>query len=168
MGVSLVIGPFVVWSVYAPPPLLSPADLPALTGTPVDYDHAIRFLGFSEAAPTIQAGSLYTIRLCWQVLNPTTRDGAFALKVFDSHGYQAGGRTSVHGLGHFNSTQWRTGDIFCDRVEMPVSATVQPGQHYNLLLTIQDVRGSQTEWSATGIDGSPVRYNTLLALTVGS
>ncbi|HVO41872.1 MAG TPA: glycosyltransferase family 39 protein, partial [Aggregatilineales bacterium] len=166
MGVSLVLGPFVVWSLYAPPRLLSSSELPPLQGTPVDYDRAIRFLGFADAVPTIHAGSLYTIRLCWQVLSSTTRDGAFALKLFDSHGYQAGGRTSVPGLGHFNATQWRPGDTFCDRVEMPVDSALSPGKQYNLLLTIQDVQGSQHEWPATAGDGSPLRYNTLLTVTV--
>jgi len=165
MGVSLIIGPFTVWSAFAPPALLTRAELPPTTWTPTDYDGTIRFLGYGDTESTIRAGSLYSIVLCWQVLAPTHRDGAFAIKLFDGAGHQIGGRTSVHGLGHFDSSQWRTGDIFCDRVDVPIDRSVKPGEHYSMLLMIQDVEGSQAEWPMT-VDGVRIPYLTLMTVTV--
>ncbi len=161
---GLVIAPVIVWGSYAPPKLLARDDLPALQGTPVDYDHTIRFLGYVDDAPKIQVGDLHRVTLCWEVLKPATQTAIFSLKIFDETGNEIGGRTSVHGMGHYSSSLWRPGDIFCDRVDVPIEGPLEPGRVYDTMLVLFDTQ-DQYQWQATGPDGAvietPIIYQVI-------
>lgn len=145
---GILLTPLILFATYAPPSLLTRAQLPRLQGTPIDYDHTIRFLGYSQTTPLLTAGGLHTITLCWEVLHPTSREAVVAVKLLDGSQIIAD-RTSIPGLGHFNSSLWHTGDIFCDDTDIPLPATLTPAHVYDVLLVILD-------WQATTLDGTPI------------
>jgi hypothetical protein len=140
LGVTagVVLVPVSLYTAYAPPPLLNPDQLPALSGNPVDFDHTIRFLGYTQDSPVLNA-PMHTIQLCWQVLQPAARPAAFSLK-FVHDGNIVADRTSVQGMGRYDSGQWKIGDIWCDRADVPVNGAVVPGQTYDVLLVMLDAK----------------------------
>ncbi|MEP7289020.1 MAG: glycosyltransferase family 39 protein [Chloroflexota bacterium] len=156
MGAGMLVVPITVWTTFAPPHLITRDQLPTLKGNPVDFDKTIRFLGYSVETPTVRANSLYTVKLCWEVLKPTNRAGAFGIKLFDEVANQVGGRTSVHGMGHFNSILWNAGDIFCDDVDIPLKGPFKPAQVYNVILNVIDIPASSENWQATTPDGQKI------------
>jgi hypothetical protein len=156
---SLIFAPLRLYTAFAPPPLLTPQQLLALEGGPIDFDQTIRFLGYARPDLHVYQGRLHRITLCWQVLKPTTRPAAFALKFFESPTVTVGERTSVHGLGHYPSVLWKTGDIFCDDVDIPISGAIEPGRVYNMILTLMDAQTMAANWPATlPPDNTPVQY----------
>jgi hypothetical protein len=149
-----VLAPVTITSIFAEPTLLRRDQLPLLQGGPIDFDATVRFLGMSALdSPIIHANALHKVTLCWEVLKPTQRSGAFAIKFFGPKSEDAGGRTSIFGLGHFPSTVWQTGDIFCDAVDVPVSATLLRAQQYSVALIVFDKDNISAHWQPVTGDG---------------
>ncbi|WP_119065379.1 glycosyltransferase family 39 protein [Aggregatilinea lenta] len=161
MLAGLLLAPVVVWSSYAPPKMLARDDLPALKGPTVDYNQTIRFLGYVDDDPRIYDNTLHRVTLCWEVLRPTTETAMFSFKIFDDTGAEVGGRTSVHGMGHYSASLWEAGDIFCDPVDVPVEGPLDPAQTYDARLVIFDTQADY-QWQATTPEGDalddPVIY----------
>jgi len=148
MVASLVVTPLFIRDSYGIPHLLTRDSLPALQGAPIDFDHTIRLLGYAQTDFTIRTNALHTVTLCWEVLQPTTKFAAFSLKIFDGADVIAD-RTSVPGMGHFNSVLWKSGDIFCDEVDIQPKVALKTAYTYDVLVTILG-------WQATNTSGAPI------------
>ncbi|MEP7289786.1 MAG: glycosyltransferase family 39 protein [Chloroflexota bacterium] len=146
MTAGLLIAPLAIYATYAPPIILTRQQLPALQGTPIDFDHTVRLLGYTQSNPFIHEDSLHTITLCWEILQPTKRIGAYSVKVLDV-GDVVAIRTSVLGLGHYDLGIWKPGDIFCDAVDIALDKPLAAGQTYDVLVNLID-------WKATTLDGT--------------
>jgi 4-amino-4-deoxy-L-arabinose transferase-like glycosyltransferase len=160
---GLLLTPISIYTAFAPPPMLQRAQLPALSGSPVDFDHTIRFLGYTQGSPLL-TGNLHTIQLCWEVLTPAARPAAFSVK-FVHDGKIIADRTSLHGLGRYDSGQWKAGDIWCDRVDVPITTAPEPGQTYDVLLVLLDAHTQAVDWQATTPDGTPIQYPFIAQVT---
>jgi hypothetical protein len=156
LGAGLIAGPTSLYSAYAPPTLLTHEQLPPLEGQPVDFAQTIRFLGYQQVSANLQ-GDLHTVTLCWEVLQATERPAAFSIKLVQD-GNIVADRTSVFGLGRFDSDHWQPGDIFCDRVAIPLSNTIPAGQTYDMLLVVLNARTQAVDWQATDINGIPIQF----------
>jgi 4-amino-4-deoxy-L-arabinose transferase-like glycosyltransferase len=159
---GLILAPLNFDLTFGLPRLLARADLPPLNGTPVDYDETIRLLGYAQADSVIR-GNEHAVTLCWEVLRTTDKPAAFSLKLVHE-GEILADRTSVHGLGHYNSVSWRAGDIFCDQFDLfiddpdvEVEPPPKPGQVYDMLVILLNADTLETDWEAT-IDGTPVEF----------
>jgi hypothetical protein len=147
---------------YAPPVT---ADLPPLQGPTYTFDETIRLLGYHTPTDTITA-PIHPITLCWEVLQPTDRLAAYAVR-YVQDGVPVAQRTTVHGLGRYNSTLWQPGTRFCDRVDMPMgdarfgASPPQPGIRYDILLVMLDARSGAVNWTASAPDGSAVQFPVL-------
>ncbi len=153
---GVFLAPMSLYTAFAPPTMLTQSQLPALSGTPVDFDHTIRFIGYTQDT-SVLSGDLHTIQLCWQVLQPAARPGAFSVKIVHN-GDIIGDRTSIHGLGRYDSSQWKPGDTWCDSVDVPITKTPQSGITYDVLLVMLDARTQAVDWHATAPDGTPIQY----------
>lgn len=161
--VGLVLNPLTLQLTFGLPQLL-PVDMPLqLQGTPIDFDHTIRFLGYSQASNHISPDK-HDITLCWQVLQSTTKPAVFSLK-FVHEGQILADRTTIPGLGHFNSVSWQTGDRFCDRFDIFIDDPDVPddpppaaGQVYDMLVTVLNAKTLEADWQATTVDGQPIKY----------
>jgi 4-amino-4-deoxy-L-arabinose transferase-like glycosyltransferase len=156
VAAGVLLTPMSIYAAYVPPPLLSPEQLPTLAGNPVDFDRTIRFLGVHQDSIQL-TGNTHTVTLCWEVLKAAERPAAFSIKIVRD-GQIIGDRTSVHGLGRYDSGKWNVGDIFCDTVTIPITGTVERGQTYQLLLVLLDARTQAVDWQATSLDGTPIQY----------
>ena len=160
---SLIISPILIYSALMPPPLLTHDQLPPLQGTPIDFDHTIRLLGYQQPSRVFNE-PIYTIKLCWEVLQPTTRPAAFSLKMIHD-GVIVADRTSIHGMGRYNSSLWTAGAIFCDNVDIRMDdpdLVVEPqpeiAQVYDILLVMLDAKTQRVDWKATTLDGKSIDY----------
>lgn len=161
--IGLVFNPMTLQLTFGLPQFL-PADMTLnLQGTPIDFDHTIRFLGYSQTSNRITPDK-HDITLCWEVLQSTTKPAAFSLK-FIHDGQILADRTSIHGLGHFNSISWQPGDRFCDRFDIfvddpdvPDDPPPVPGQVYDMLVTILNAKTLEADWQATTLDGQAIQY----------
>lgn len=67
-------------------------------------------------------------------------------------------RTSVHGMGRYDSGQWKPGDRWCDTVDVPISTPPEAGMTYDILLVMLDARTGAVDWQATTLDGTAIQY----------
>jgi 4-amino-4-deoxy-L-arabinose transferase-like glycosyltransferase len=156
VAAGLLLAPMSLYTAYAPPAMLTRDQLPALQGSAIDFEHTIRFLGFTQESNVLR-GDSHTIQLCWEVLQATMRPAAFSIKLVHD-GQIIADRTSVHGMGRYISAIWKPGDIFCDTVEIPITTAPQAGQVYDILLVLLDARTQAVDWQATTPDGTPIQY----------
>lgn len=141
------------------------AELPALRGASYTFDDTVRLLGYAHEGDII-APDVDTVTLCWEVLQPTDRLAAYAVR-YVKDGVAVANRTTVHGLGKYNSTLWQPGAVFCDAVDMPVGDALfgavppEPGATYDILVVMLDVRTLDVNWTAHTPDGTPVQFPVL-------
>ena len=166
VGVALVCGlgytGSSLYAAYAPRPV---DNLPPLTGTAFTYDDTVKLLGY-HMDDTVLHGGLHQITLCWEVLQPTDRLAAYSVR-YVKDGIPVAQRTTVHGLGRYNSTLWEPGTRFCDRVDMPVgdarfgAVPLELGTSYQVLVVMLDARSGDVNWTATTDDGTVVPFQVL-------
>ncbi|MBZ0285336.1 MAG: glycosyltransferase family 39 protein [Anaerolineae bacterium] len=156
VAAGVLLTPISIYTAYAPPPMLSHEQVPPLVGKPVNFDQTIRFMGYQQDSPLLE-GSHHKLMICWEVLKAASRSAAFSIKLVHD-GQIIGDRTSVHGLGRYDSGQWKAGDIFCDRVEVPITGAVENDQTYDILLVMLDAQTQAVDWQATALDGTFIQY----------
>ncbi len=158
---GLIYGPLAIYRGFELPIMLSPAQLPPLLGSPIDFDHTIRLLGYRQDS-ILHPNSFHAITLCWQVLRLPTRPGAFSIKIFDASGSTiAGERTSVHGLGRYNTSSWRVGDTFCDPVDVKIGPDLPAAHRYNVVVVMLDAVTQRADWKATTPDNRLINLPVL-------
>lgn len=147
------------------PTLITADALPPLQGNRIIFDDTVRLLGYHTESDTLTT-PIHTLTLCWEVLQPTERHAAYAVR-YVKDGIPTASRTTIFGLGRYNSTLWQTGDIFCDVVDMPVGnegfGAVPPevGQRYDILVVLLDAATQDVNWQATSEDGTPIPFPVL-------
>jgi 4-amino-4-deoxy-L-arabinose transferase-like glycosyltransferase len=155
-ALGLITGPVANYAIYAAPAILAQSQLPKLKGGPIDFDHTMRFLGYSQTSPVIRPGEFHTTTVCWEVLRTPERSGAFTLKFFDGSNRTVGERTSLAGMGRFPSVLWKARDIFCDEVDIAVDRSLPPAQTFDVVVAMLDPLTTQVNWQATNADKIPV------------
>lgn len=155
---GLVIAPMAIHTAYTPPRPLAD-NLPELNATVYDFGESMRLLGWRTDETALTPGELYTVTLCWRVLQPTDRAAAYSFRLVRD-GVPIGERTTVHGLGRYGSRQWTAGYTFCDALDVPIH-TAEPGVTYDMLLVMLDAQTGAVDWQATTPDGVPVQFPVL-------
>lgn len=153
--ITVVLVPLVIARAYAVPDARTSA---ALSPVQVDYADTMRLVAW-HAPDTITSDTLATVTLCWHVLQETERPAAYALKLVRD-GVPVGERTTVHGLGRYDSTAWAAGYQFCDAVDVSVG-TVERGAAYDVLVVMLDAQTGAVDWPATTGDGTPLPFPVL-------
>ncbi|MEO0561870.1 MAG: glycosyltransferase family 39 protein, partial [Chloroflexota bacterium] len=90
-----------LYAAYAP---RTGGDMPTLQGPSYTFDDTVRLLGYHSDGDTFSDG-IHTITLCWEALQPTDREAAYAVR-YVKDGIPAAARTTVHGLGTYHSRVW--------------------------------------------------------------
>lgn len=159
---ALIYTPLTLIAAYTPPPLITP---PAVTGTTPSIGlfsapdgGAIRL--DSVSLPARLPPGRAPVRLCWTVTTPTTRPAAFTLKLIRD-GVIVADRTSVFGMGRFNSTLWQAGDAFCDAFwlpyddpDQPADPDPQPAQRYQIVIGVLDAVTLAADWTPDAPGGT--------------
>jgi hypothetical protein len=158
-----------LYAAYAPRPV---DNLPPLAGPAYTFDDTIRLLGYHTATTTLTT-NIHEMTLCWEVLRPTERLAAYAVR-YVKDGVPTAQRTTIHGLGRYNSTLWEPGTRFCDTLDMPVgdarfgAVPPEPGACYDVLVVLLDARTGDVNWTATTDDGTVVPFPVLGRVNVGN
>jgi len=165
MGVFAVTGwivPLVALHEAYSPALLDA--FPPLRGSIYDFDATVRFVGYSDLSPT-------HITACWQVLAPTDRLAAYTVR-YVKDGVSVGERTTIHGLGRYNSTLWQAGAKFCDALDIPLGDAVFgatppiSGTTYDVLVFLLDAQSLAVNWQASAPDGTPIPFAVVGQVTI--
>jgi 4-amino-4-deoxy-L-arabinose transferase-like glycosyltransferase len=140
-------------------------DLPVLSGPTITFDDTVRLLGYHTDSEQL-SDEVQTVKLCWEVLQPTDRYAAYAVR-YVKDGVAVANRTTVHGLGRYNSTIWEPGAVFCDAVDLAVgdeafgAVSPEPGVTYDLLVFMLDAQTGDVNWTARTDDGTVVPFPVL-------
>ena len=96
-----------------------------LTQDAVQHNTTPANIRFGENATLL--GYRLDVTLCWEVLQPAaTDDYAFVYLLGEANSKIAERRTYI-GLGHYPTTQWSSGDVFCDRIPLEISPNAKSG-----------------------------------------
>ena len=160
-----ILTPLALYDAYSIPPYQYNIEQRNLSGTQYDFEETIRFLGYDFKQAMISPHGI-EMELCWEVLRPPERRGAFSVKLVRD-GEILADRTSLFGMGNYDSTLWREGYRFCDRFYVPVNDPDVPENQeapfrrdtvYDILLVVLDADTFAVDWQATYTDGTPVQF----------
>jgi hypothetical protein len=126
-----------------------------LQGQPRDYDHAVRFLGYSTA-DMLTMTFTHRVTTCWEILSIPPREPAYTLKLIGENGIVSE-RTSLMGLGLFPRARWQVGDRWCEMIALPPGGvSLKASARYNLVLALLDIETFASDWQPTTLDGAPL------------
>lgn len=159
---SLIFVPVALQNAYGLPVFLDRAQLPPLTGGTVDFGGAIRLLGIHQPDQHI-TGERYPLTACWEVLQATERPAAYSIKLIHD-GVIVADRTTIFGLGHYNSPLWEAGKIFCDDLSIPIDdpdlreePPLEPATVYDIIAVVLNAETLAVDWEATAPDGTVIQ-----------
>ncbi len=156
---GLIFAPIAMHNAYGLPTFLDRAQLPSLSGGPIDFDGTIRLLGIHQPDTRITADR-YHLTACWEVLQETDRPAAYSIKLI-REGVIAADRTTIFGLGHYNSPLWESGRIFCDDLSIPLDdpdlrdePPLETAAIYDIVAVVLDAETLAVDWQAVASDGA--------------
>lgn len=117
-GLALVAGVIPVAYIaprYAPPPLLTEADLPAdLRPVQAVFANTIELVGYTAGSEVVKPGDHVRVTLYWRALAPMKRDYALALHLLGRGGEPVGTLDTWPGGGLAATSQWTPGALMAD------------------------------------------------------
>ncbi len=124
LGLSAA-APFVwIQPAYAPPDPLNNAQVQAIPQrTTLDFDNAMRLLGYDLETETTTPGGHVAVTLYWEALAPTQQDHTVFVHLLDEHELVVAQRDTFPGLGLLSTTWLEPGYRWADRYVIPVPAT---------------------------------------------
>jgi 4-amino-4-deoxy-L-arabinose transferase-like glycosyltransferase len=109
---------------YALPEQLSDAQVQSIPQrTNVDFDDALRLLGYDLQTETTKPGGRVMVTLYWEALAPTEEDHTVFVHLLDEHELVVAQRDTFPGLGLLSTTWLDPGRRWADRYVIPVPAT---------------------------------------------
>lgn len=136
LGLSaLLMVPFVIRPALGPPQLYNEIEIDLKP--PVMNFFGPRFLGYQINQEDIQTEKSIQFTLCWAAPpgeRPLPVPYPFTLQVISPAGQPVASRESYPGMGNY--TLWEPGKAFCDQVNLPIDARLEPGQVYLLWMTL--------------------------------
>lgn len=164
-GAGIIFTPLAIYDAFRIPPHQPNIERLNLGGPQYDFDETLRFLGYRLTRPQLTEHGTEMV-LCWEVLKLPERRAAFSVKLVRD-GEILADRTSLFGMGNYDSTLWTVGHRFCDRVYVPVNDPDVPAEEeapfrrdtvYDILLVVLDAETFAVDWQAIHLDGTPVEF----------
>jgi len=123
----------VLYPAYAAPPMLSEQQVRART-RPVDlrFGDGIRLLGYDLSDDRVAPSGAVEATLCWQTLEPMEEDYVYFVHILGAEERIFGRRNTHPGLSRYPTSRWMPGDLFCDRLRVPVSDGVPAPAVYDV------------------------------------
>ncbi len=152
---------------YAAPQLLTRSAAEQNT-TPVNIrlgDEA-RLLSYHLDPDRVKAGESTTVTLCWEAAQATSRAYYVFVHLLGEANAKIGERRTYTGLGHYPSTRWSAGDIFCDHIPVETASDTASGA-YEVEVGLVDAE-TQTRLPASDAQGNVVSPIILDRLKVRS
>lgn len=137
MFLLALIAPFrYIMPTYAPPPILTLADLPAsYNPLYLDFDGKIRLVGYELNARRTQAGGNLRLDLYWQALRDLDQDYWLLIQLLDQEGQFLMYKDGCPSGGRYTTDFWRSGNVIPSRHFLEIPTYAQAGL-YSLELRI--------------------------------
>jgi hypothetical protein len=104
-----------------------PASFDSETAVPnainAQFDSLVNLRGYQIGQDAVQPGEHIDLELYWEVTADPPGNYLFFVHLIDSTGTIVAQRDTHPGLGHFQSSQWQTGDKFIERIRLYVPET---------------------------------------------
>ena len=137
--VAAVVPPAYIAPHYAPPTLVTRAELPAdMSPVDVTIANTIQMLGYTVPITPVVPGLRQPITLYWRVLAPIPDDYALALHVLGRGGSEVTHLDTWPGSGNGPTSQWVPGAIYADTYLLPVNAHAATPSKLSLALYFWD------------------------------
>ncbi|MFZ1397499.1 MAG: hypothetical protein WAS33_11400 [Candidatus Promineifilaceae bacterium] len=116
IGIALYSSVIYLPWVYAPPPLLTMAEVETRIDQPANlvWDDKIRLLGTAVSTPEATAGQPITVTACWEALAPVDKNYTLYIALLDYQFNSLGQIDTYPGLGTRPTAGWQPGTRFCD------------------------------------------------------
>jgi hypothetical protein len=124
VGLS-VVAPFVwIRPAYALPKPLTGAEVQAIPQQlDVDFDSAMRLLGYNLASQTARPGGQVAVTLYWEAVRPTEEDYTVFVHLLGEHDLLVAQRDTFPALGLLSTTRLEPGFRWADRYVLQLPAT---------------------------------------------
>ncbi len=123
---AALIPPVYIAPHYAPPRLLTEADLPAdLNPLHATFAGTVELVGYTASDAPRYPGEEQPVTLYWRALTPVQQDYAFALHLLGRDSRELGKIDTWPGGGNYPTSQWRAGDLFADSYWLPIAASAE-------------------------------------------
>ncbi|MEA3308573.1 MAG: glycosyltransferase family 39 protein [Chloroflexota bacterium] len=126
-----------IWPAFAPPRL---HPLPEEVTEVLSYAGRARLLSVELPPEGGQAGKEFTVRACWEALQPMTADYMIFVQLVGRENTRVGERHTYPGLGRFPTSLWPVGSYFCDTYRFPVAAWAPAPELYDVLIGLYDAK----------------------------
>ncbi len=124
---------------YTPPPLLSVADVRARTQrADIQFGDEAALLGYGALPRQVEPAEHFTTSLCWQALKPAVGDYYAFVQLTGQDNSIVAQRRMFTGLGQRLSSEWTTGEVFCDDIRLQVEDWTPVSQVYSLDVGLVD------------------------------
>lgn len=116
--------------IYAPPPILSLADLPPLARpTRIDFGHKIRLLGYELSTDRAQSGQTIRLDLYWQSLEGLDKDYWLLIQLLDENDQFLMYKDGSPSAGRYATDFWQAGDIIPSQHNLLIPDYAQSGRY---------------------------------------
>ena len=106
---------------YARPRLMEPAEVASIPHRlDFDFGQEARLLGYDIQSGEVEPGEKVYITLYWQELQAIEENYIIYVHIFGQQGSKIGQRDTYPGTGRFATTLWKPGDVFADRIGVPI------------------------------------------------
>ncbi|CAG0934594.1 hypothetical protein TFLX_03568 [Thermoflexales bacterium] len=113
---------------YAAPTLLTRVAVQhSTTPAKIRFGETATLLGYRLEPARVTSGESISVVLCWEALQPTATDYYAFVHVLGEANTKIAERRTYTGLGHYPSTQWSVGEVFCDHIPLAIAADAPSG-----------------------------------------
>lgn len=113
------------------------SDRPPRRHLGVTFGNALVLESISPPDPAGRPGNPLTVTLQWRAVASVRRDYTVSLQLIDSHGKLAAQHDAMPANNTMPTSLWKSGDEVDDRIDLPLPATLAPGQ-YSLIVVMYD------------------------------
>ncbi len=138
---SAVAPPAVICPAYARPAQLTAAQV-AARAEAADFrlGDLASLIGYRLDRTSLPPGDWLTVTTCWEVVGRTDTDYTLFVQLLDVDGGLVASRHTYPGQGRFLTSQWRSGDRFCDETRVHVGGSPPAPAVYRVEVGLLDAK----------------------------
>ncbi len=146
MVIFSLAGFFLVYrTAYQLPRLLPPDKLPPkVMPTDFAFENVAKLVGASVAPAKAQPGGEAIVTLCWKPLSQTSSRFE-TVTILDHRLNVVASRSTLPGLGRYQTTDWKVGQPFCDDIGLRLPANTASQNQYLVSAGLSGLQASQSD-----------------------
>ncbi len=126
VGLAVVCLVFFIAPAYAPPPVFTASDPPAISHPRyVRYADLAVLRGYDLNPDEVHPGDVLRVTLYWEPLRPIEKNYSVFVQVTGRKQQGIGQRDTYPGLGNLPTSQWQPNTVIADTIPVPISPQAQ-------------------------------------------